>query len=222
MRQKLNWLLKSRAKYLALVLAILFSCERPEIPDSSIEQAYNHATTKLDPELNDILLKHEELLASEGNGPAIFLKSKIDTIESNNDHADYSDANHLGQDIWIAATEYDGTELSISIGQIFGNQFIEHKVRNRKISTEFREDYKDDDLVKLKKDDQPANTLLVPLEIAEVKLTKMAHFKAGELIYGKAKVVTQPYYLKEVGTEFDCIKREYEFYFKCKIREAQK
>lgn len=206
-------------KYLSLILMLLFSCGTTDI---TIEQTYNHAKSKLNPQLNDILLKHEELLASEGNGPAIFLKSKIDTIESNNDHADYSDANHLGQDIWIAATEYDGTELSISIGQIFGNQFIEHKVRNRKISTEFREDYKDDDLVKLKKDDQPANTLLVPLEIAEVKLTKMAHFKAGELIYGKAKVVTQPYYLKEVGTEFDCIKREYEFYFKCKIREAQK
>lgn len=222
MRQKPNWCLKAPAKYLSLVLAILLSCERAEIPDSSIEQAYNHITTKLNPELNDILLKHEELLASEGNGPAVFLKSKIDTIESNNDHADYSDASQMDQDIWIAATEYDGTELSISIGQIFGNQFIEHKVRNRKISTEFKEDYKDDDLVKLKKDDQPANTLLVPLEIAEVKLSRMADFKAGELVYGKAKVVTRPYYLREVGTEFDCIKREYEYYFKCKIREARK
>jgi hypothetical protein len=222
MRQKLNWLLKSRAKYLALVLPILFSCERPEIPDSSIEQTYNHATTKLDPELNDILLKHEELLASQGNGPAIFLKSKIDTLESNYDHPDYTDADQLGQDIWIAATEYDGTELKISIGQIFGNQFIEHKVRNRKISTDFKEDYKDDDLVKLKNDDRPTNKLLIPLEIAEVKLSKTAHFKAGELIYGKAKVVTQPYYLKEPGYEFNCIKREYEYYFKCKIREAQK
>lgn len=206
-------------KYLLFIFMLFSSCGTTDV---TIEQAYNHATTKLNPELKDVLLNHEELLTSEGNGPAIFLKSKIDTIEANNNHADYSDANQLGQDIWIAATEYDGTELSISIGQIFGNQFIKHKVRNRKISTEFKEDYKDDDLVKLKKDEQPANTLLVPLEIAEVKLTKMAHFKAGELIYGKAKVITQPYYLGEVGTEFDCIKREYEYYFKCKIREAQK
>ena len=206
-------------KYLLFLLTILFSCESTDL---SLEQAYNHATTKLNPELNDILLKHEELLASEGNGPAIFLKSKIDTIEAVNNSEAYSEASQLDQDIWIAATEYDGTELKISIGQIFGNQFIEHKVHNRKISTEFREDYKDDDLVKLKNDDRPTNKLVVPLEVAEVKLSKTAHFKAGELIYGKVKMVTQPYYLKEVGTEFDCIKREYEYYFKCKIREAQK
>lgn len=206
-------------KYLLFLLTILFSCESTDL---SLEQAYNHATTKLDPEFEDILLNHEELLASEGNGPAIFLKSKIDTLESNNDHPDYSDTNQLGQDIWIAATEYDGTELSISIGQIFGNQFIEHKVCNRKISSEFRENYKDDDLVKLKRDDSPTNKLLIPLEIAEVKLSKTANFKAGELIYGKAKVVTQSYYLKEVGTKFDCIKREYEYYFKCKIRMVQR
>ena len=218
MRQKLNWLLKATAKYLALVLVILLSCEKS---DTSIEQAYNYATTKLDTGLNDILLKHEELLASQGNGPAIFLKSKIDTIEAVNGHEAYSEASQLDQDIWIAATDYDGTELKISIGQIFGNQFIEHKVRNLKISTEFKEDHKDDDLVKLKKDDQPTNKLLVPLEVAEVKLSKTAHFKAGELVYGKAKVVTQPYYLKEPGYEFNCIKREYEYYFKCKIRMDQ-
>ncbi|WP_373550026.1 hypothetical protein [Haliscomenobacter sp.] len=206
-------------KYLLFLLTILFSCESTDL---SLEQAYNHATTKLDPELNDVLLKHDELLASQGNGPAIFLKSKIDTIESNNDYAGYSDASQLGQAIWIAATAYDGAELKISIGQIFGNQFIEHKVHNRKISTEFSEDYKDDDLVKLKKDDQPTNKLLIPLVVAEVKLSKTAHFKAGELIYGKAKVVTQPYYLKEPGYEFDCIKREYEYYFKCKIRMDQR
>ena len=205
-------------KYLLFLLTILFSCESTDL---SLEQAYNHATTKLNPELNDVLLKHDELLASQGNGPAIFLKSKIDTIEAVNGHEAFSEPSQLDQDIWIAATDYDGTELKISIGQIFGNQFIEHKVHNRKISTEFREDYKDDDLVKLKKDDQPANTLLVPLEIAEVKLTKMAHFKAGELIYGKAKVFTQPYYLKEPGYEFNYIKREYEYYFKCKIRMDQ-
>lgn len=205
-------------KYLLFLLTILFSCESTDL---SLEQAYNHATTKLDPELNDVLLKHDELLASQGNGPAIFLKSKIDTIEAVNGHEAFSEPSQLDQDIWIAATDYDGTELKISIGQIFGNQFIEHKVHNRKISTEFSEDYKDDDLVKLKKDDQPTNKLLIPLVVAEVKLSKTAHFKAGELVYGKAKVVTQPYYLKEPGYEFNCIKREYEYYFKCKIRIDQ-
>jgi hypothetical protein len=208
-------------KYLLFLLTILFSCESTDL---SLEEAYTHATTKLDLEFDDILLMFEELLASQGNGPAIFLKSEIDTIESNNNYPDYmsSYTNQFNQDIWMAVTAYDGTELKISIGQIFDGQSIDHKVRNRKISTEFREDYKDDDLVKLKKDDRPTNKLVIPLEVAEVKLSKTAHFKTGELIYGKAKVVTQPYYLKEPGYEFNCIKREYKYYFKCKIRMDQR
>lgn len=205
-------------KYVLFILILLFSCGTTDV---TIEQSYNHAKTKLNPELNDILLNHEELLASEGNGPAIFLKNKIDTIEAVNGPEAFSASGQLDQDIWIAATEYDGTELKISIGTL-GNQFIEHKVRNRKISTEFREDFKDDDLVKLKKEDQPSNELLIPLAIAEIELSKTANFVVGELIYGKVRLVTQPYFLQTIGYKFDYIKREYEYYFKCKIRETRK
>ena len=60
-------------KYLLFLLTILFSCESTDL---SLEQAYNHATTKLDPELNDVLLKHDELLASQGNGHAISLVAR--------------------------------------------------------------------------------------------------------------------------------------------------
>lgn len=206
------------AKYLSFILILLFSCGTTNV---AIEHAYNRAKTKLNPELKDVLSKHEELLASEGNGPAIFLKNKIDTIEAVNGSEVFSESGQLDQDIWIAATEYNGTELKISIGTL-GNQFIEHKVHNQKISTEFSEDYKDDDLVKLKKEDQPSNELLIPLAIAEIELSKTANFKVGELIYGKVRLVTQPYYLQTLGYKFDYIKREYEYYFKCKIRGTRK
>lgn len=186
-----------------------------------IENQYNMAITKLNPIFKEILPNiNTELFESEGNGAAILLKSKIDTLESNNDYSNWEldEFEKTEQDVWIAAGELIEGKLSISVGQIFGNQFIRYIVEEGEISTIFSEHYKNDNLIKLKKWDEPTNELLIPLETSEVELSKTKNFVIGEVIYGKSKIITEPYYLKPMGFDFENIKREYELYFKFKVR----
>ena len=71
-------------------------------------------------------------------------------------------------------------------------------------------------MLKLKDSDEPTNKLEIPLETSEVELSKNKNFAIGEVIYGKSKIITEPYYLMPLGFEY--IKREYELYFKFKVR----
>lgn len=68
--------------------------------------------------------------------------------------------------------------------------------------------------------DKPRSKAIIPLEIAEIELSKTGSFELKEVIYGKAKITTQPYYLQPLGFDgdFELVKREYELYFKFKVR----
>lgn len=186
-----------------------------------IEIQFNVATTNLHPILKNILPKYNtELFESQGNGAAILLKSKIDILDSNNNYSNWEidEFEKTGQDVWIAAGELKERKLLISVGQIFGNQFIQYIIEEGEISTIFSEYYKSDNLLKLKKSDEPTNKLIIPLKISEVELSKTENFAIGEVIYGKSKIITVPYFLKPMGFDFEYIKRDYELYFKFKVR----
>lgn len=207
-------------KYIFIILTLV-SCKTSR---SSLEHEYNNAITEINPLFDDVISKiNGDLFRSEGNGAAIFLKSSTDIIESNNDYKnwEYSEMDTIEQSVWISASKFDGKILTISFGQFFGNQFINHYVEYGKIKTEFIEYYKSDDLLKLQKNDSAKNELNIPLESVEVSLSKVRDFKSGEIIYGKSKIITKPYYLKPMGFDFEQVKQEYEYYFKFKIRTKE-
>lgn len=203
-----------------LLLAFLVaSCQTQK---KSIESQYNVATTKLNPIFKDELQKYNtKLFEKQGNGAAIFLKSQIYTLESANDYADEKrdEFQKTEQEVWIASGELKEKKLTIRLGQIFGNQFIQYNVEQKKISTVFSEYYKSDNLKKLNKNDAQTNELTIPLAIAEVELSKNKNFVVGEVIYGKSKIITKPYYFKPMAFDFEYIRREYELYFKFKVRQ---
>ncbi|MBL0084525.1 MAG: hypothetical protein IPP37_19755 [Saprospiraceae bacterium] len=205
-------------KNFVIIMILFASCHSQ---NNLIENQFNVAITKLNPIFMEILAKYNtELFESQGNGAAILLKSKIDTLDSNNDYSNWEidEFEKSGQDVWIAAGELKESKLLISVGQIFGNQFIQYIVEEDEISTIFSEYYKSDNLLKQKKSDEPTNKLIIPLEISEIELSKTKNFAIGEVIYGKSKIITEPYYLKPMGFDFEYIKREYELYFKFKVR----
>lgn len=205
-------------KNFVIIVILVTSCHSQK---NVIEHQFNVAITQLNPKFEEILqIYNTKLFESQGNGAAIFLKSKIDTLESNNDYSNWErdEFEKIEQSVWIAASQFEENKLTIRVGQIFGNQFIQYIVEDGKISTIFSEYYKSDNLLKLKDSDEPTNKLEIPLETSEVELSKNKNFAIGEVIYGKSKIITEPYYLMPLGFDFEYIKREYELYFKFKVR----
>lgn len=210
----------SMKNYILPILLALTSCSVGKI---ALEKEYQKAITSIDPSFNEaIQLYNGEFFESEGNGAAVFLKAKIDTIGLNNDFKnwEYSELDKSEQAVWIASGTLDSTILRIGLGEIWGNQFINYEVKKGKVASEFREYYKDDNLIKLNPKDAPINEAAIPLLVDEIALSKLENFEVGEIIYGKIKMITRPYYLQELGSDFDFeyIQRKYICYFKFKVK----
>ncbi len=94
---------------------------------------YDSAKFKLNPIFHEMLLKFDqELFESQGNGAAIFLKDRMDIIQTNNDYSNWgkNEFDKIEQDLWIAASELIQGTLIIHVGQAFGNEFLKCKVNN--------------------------------------------------------------------------------------------
>lgn len=205
-------------KYILVFFIFLNSCHTQKL---TLQQEYRLAKTNINPIFHEVIPKFDrELFDSQGNGAAILLKAKIDTLESNNSYTNWErdEFETLGQDVWIATSQMEGNILIISLGQLFGNQFVQYEVSDGAIETKFWEIYQSDNVLKLARMDKPVNELVIPIEKCSVELSKTTGFKVGDVIYGKSTLLTKPYYLKPLSFDFEYIKREYEMFFKFKVR----
>jgi hypothetical protein len=181
-----------------------------------LEKEYQDATNKLDRKYKEIVSKYNEILfKNQGNGAAILLTERMEIIYSNIGLDNYDNIKDE-RTVWCASSQYHNDTLEISINDIFGNQFINIYVSNDSIDVTFEEYYKSDFIIRMNEFDTTTNQLKIPLETADVLLSKTSDFICGEVIFGKLILVTEPFYLG--SSNFKCLKREYECYFKFKVR----
>jgi hypothetical protein len=198
----------------------LISCRDQHL---GLDKEYEKAVTGLPPTLLEFYKKWYAKFDPIGMADlAIFKQDKLIFPENNNNFSnmEINKLDSLEQDIWFASAILEGRCLMIDIVQPFGYQFIRHKIENDTVLTEFEEYYKSDSIVKINKTDKPSNRLIIPLSTVNVKLSKTSHFAVDDLIYGKAMLTTQPYYLIPIGTgsNFDRVNRVYLYHFKCRVK----
>jgi hypothetical protein len=205
---------------LLLTICCLFACKSQQ---RTLRIAYKQSITELNPFFQEIYKEwdnHPDPYST--GGLAIFTKDKTVFLENNNNYTnmEFNPVDTITQNIWLSGSVLEANSLIISIGVPFGNQFIKHKITNGAIESEFEEYYKSDKAIKLNPTDDPTNQMNIPLVKSKVSVSKTSNFQVGDVIYGKAELVTKPYYLIPVGsgTSFDRIYREYVYHLKITVR----
>jgi hypothetical protein len=123
-------------------------------------------------------------------------------------------------DIKLCGGYFQGDTLAISIGDFFGNQFINHAIKGDFASTIFKEKYKRDHILKLQQSDTLTNEIDFAIEVRAFSLSNST-FKTGDVIYGFCDFSTPPFFV--IDHRFHDgqalkIKRNYKYYFKLRIR----
>lgn len=208
-----------RSLFLFVVCTSFLSCK------SSHEQLacrYAQFVMDLHPKMHEVYNWTELNAQSQRNGPAVFKVHRIDTLasHSNYSHVERDEYDLIDQDVKVAYGVLRNDSLIINISAFMEYQQIEHVVFDGKMTLRFRERFKSDDLVKLEMQDDFTNDLFIPLTKTKFKLSKKRDFIKGELIYGCAKFITKPYFLKPLGFDMQAeqISRNCSYCFKFYIR----
>ena len=201
-------------KFYLISTLLIINCNGVKL---NLEDKYNSIVDELDSKSKEVVLEiNDEWLETEGNGAAIFTIANKVNIESESESKNIE----ASENIWLASSQLESKILEIDIGQIFGNQSIKIRVEKGKIKTEFEEFYKQEENIKLWESDHPKSEMKIPLNTIQINLSKLNNFEIGEVIYGECKLMTKPYYLKYRSQNFTKIEREYEVYFKFKVRQG--
>lgn len=209
-----------RLTFPILFLILLEGCSssKQNIPiDPNLEEKYKTALKSFNSEWQSIAAEFDTNEGLNGNGPALIKHFSTDTLNLKQIVV----PNYLKnlavskQDILITNGTFEQGILTISISTIFGNQFITHIIKDKKISTSFREYYKYDKILKLSADDSLSNELNIPLSIKELSLST-DNFELGKLVYGHCQFETEPYFLKSLDLDGQLLqlKRSYDCYFR--------
>ncbi len=192
--------------------------------DSSLHMQLDQIETAICVEFKDFFKEiNLNILNGSMFGFAVCLLYKVDTL--NLDELEYPgfdiekdeiDPNCF--DFFLGNAKLTTSGLSIEFGFPFGNQFIGHEVKSGSAQTYFQEYYKDDKIVKLKKEDPFSKEIFVPIKQSKFILSS-DQFRKNEFIYGYCAFETEPYFIQDMYLEPALlIKRSYKYYFKVLIQ----
>ena len=227
-------------KYIIVILIFLSPTNRSSAQisiDPSLPEKYIAERNKFPEVLLEFFNKSEK--GDQTSQIAIFSLFEIDTLnlnelvfndlsnieilgiyEESEEEKSFREFEQSNRDYMLVNAIKSIDTLQISLGQIFGNEFIDHFIIGNSVTSSFREYYKEDNILKLRNEDTLTNSLDIPVIVGKFVLSTN-DFSIKDMIYGYCEMETAPYYRSEdmVNETFLKLKRKFKYYFKFNISQ---